>query len=196
MKKLLAISLSLLLVLALSACDYATYENYGLNSNPVGSEQQGSENGQSSPVSSSVNTKISRDRAIEIALEKAGVKREDVRDLEADLDKDPDGLFWEVDFEVGNKEYDYDINAETGEIFDNGARPTESAQKITRDQAIEKALSNAGLKKENVRGLEAELDKEHGGTYWEVDFESGNMEYSYDINAETGEILKVEKEFD
>lgn len=67
---------------------------------------------------------------------------------------------------------------------------------ISRDRAIELALKHAGLNKADVRDLEAELDVERGGKYWEIDFESGNLEYSYDINAETEEIRKVEKEKD
>ena len=67
---------------------------------------------------------------------------------------------------------------------------------ITRDRAIELALNHAGLNKTQIYDLEAELDRERGGTYWEIDFESGNLEYSYDINAQTEEIRKLEKERD
>lgn len=83
-------------------------------------------------------------------------------------------------------------------------QPTESTdmqtqlnpELITRERAIELALNHAGLTRADVRDLEAELDRERGGTYWEVDFESGNLEYSYDINAQTEEIVKLEKERD
>ena len=51
------------------------------------------------------------------ALEHAGVKKEDVTDLEIDLDRDGDILKYEIDFRHGNIEYDYDINAITGEII-------------------------------------------------------------------------------
>ena len=67
---------------------------------------------------------------------------------------------------------------------------------ITRDRAIEIALAHAGLNRSDVRDLEAELDRERGGIYWEVDFESGQYEYSYDINAQTGEIVISEIERD
>ena len=58
------------------------------------------------------------------------------------------------------------------------------------------ALNHAGLNKTQIYDLEAEIDRERGGTYWEIDFESGNLEYSYDINAQTEEIRKLEKERD
>ena len=74
--------------------------------------------------------------------------------------------------------------------------PTNEKTFITRDRAIELALNHAGLTKAQVRDLEAELDYERTGVFWEVDFESGGYEYSYDINAETEAIAKVEKERD
>ena len=67
---------------------------------------------------------------------------------------------------------------------------------ITRDRAIELALNHAGLQRSDIYDLEAELDRERVGIYWEVDFENGGFEYSYDINAETEEVFKLEKERD
>lgn len=71
-----------------------------------------------------------------------------------------------------------------------------STTKITREAALDIALAAAGLNKENIRELEIELDTENGITVWEIDFESGNMDYSYDINAATGKIVKSEKDKD
>lgn len=72
----------------------------------------------------------------------------------------------------------------------------QTEETISRDRAIELALTEAGFTKEEVRDLEAELDRERGGLVWEVDFESGKLEYSYDINATTEEIVKVERDRD
>ena len=67
---------------------------------------------------------------------------------------------------------------------------------ISRRQAIRLALSEAGLERREVHDLEAELDREREGLYWEVDFETREHEYSYDIHAESGEIHRVERERD
>ncbi len=67
---------------------------------------------------------------------------------------------------------------------------------LTREEAVNKALSAAGLTKEEVRELEAELDRERGGLYWKVEFKHGTLEYDYDIHAETGEVTRVEQERD
>ncbi len=74
--------------------------------------------------------------------------------------------------------------------------PVGTEEIISRERAIELALDNAGVVIEEVRDLEAELDRERGGVFWEVDFESGGYEYSYDIDSKTGEVTKVERDFD
>lgn len=67
---------------------------------------------------------------------------------------------------------------------------------ITRDKALSIALADAGLKKADVRDIDVELDYERSLKVYEVDFETAGFEYSYEINALSGEILKREKERD
>ena len=67
---------------------------------------------------------------------------------------------------------------------------------ITREKALEIALQTAGLNENDIRDLEIELDNERTVTVWEVDFDYKNLEYSYDINAQTGAITKAERERD
>ena len=52
------------------------------------------------------------------------------------------------------------------------------------------------MKQSYIRDLDIEFDHERGVKVWEVDFDCGNLEYSYDIDAETGDIIKVERERD
>lgn len=63
-----------------------------------------------------VKPELSADEALDIALEQAGVTRADIRDLENNLDTENGVLVYEIDFEAGNTEYSYDVNATTGEI--------------------------------------------------------------------------------
>lgn len=97
--------------------------------------------------------------------------------------------------------------AKTNAAVTESARVTEGASSvittaantneiISRDRAIELALDHAGVDRNSVFDLEAERDRDRGGIYWEVDFEDGKLEYSYDINAETGEVIRVERERD
>lgn len=65
---------------------------------------------------------------------------------------------------------------------------------MTAEEAQAIALAHAGLDAERVRRLRAEYDVERGVPVYEVEFEEGRWEYEYEIHAETGEILSVEKD--
>ena len=67
---------------------------------------------------------------------------------------------------------------------------------LTREEAINIALKHAGFKESEVANLTAELDSENVRSEWEVDFDKDNFEYSYEINATTGELIKNDKEID
>lgn len=84
----------------------------------------------------------------------------------------------------------------TGGATDKSNSHSQSAENelISRDKAIETALKDAGLAKTDVYDLEAELDYEFYGTFWEVSFDTREHEYSYDLNAKTGDILHKAKE--
>ncbi len=87
-------------------------------------------------------------------------------------------------------------------VAPNGGAPadpnagTPAATTITREQAIAIALQHAGLAEKDVINLTAEYDKEPTGDEWDVEFDQGQYEYSYEINAVTGAINEWEKEID
>ncbi len=123
MKKLFALLLTAVLLFSLSACDNYAGEA-DKNSTPAPqstpSDIQTDNNNPSAPTPSSPSiseAKITRDRAIDIALEKAKLQKADIRDLEAELDYEKGVLVWEVDFDYQNLDYSYDINADTGAVI-------------------------------------------------------------------------------
>lgn len=61
--------------------------------------------------------------------------------------------------------------------------------RVSREQALEIALEHAGLTADQVTGLRAEYDTDHGYPEYDVEFRYGKWEYDYEIDAETGEIL-------
>lgn len=67
--------------------------------------------------SNNSSAKIDAQKAKEIAFSHSGVNPSDVRDLDIELDRDGGVLHYDVDFEVGNTDYEYEINAENGEII-------------------------------------------------------------------------------
>ena len=156
---------------------------------------------------------IGRDRAKEIALENAGITEEAVRTLEIEIDYEGGKMVYEVEIYADQKEYEYDIHAETGEIVKNhveydddhrewdktGKNTAPSAEQgadgyITAEEAKSIALTHANVAESNVFDYDCEFDNEHGRAVYEIDFESMNYEHEYDIDAVTGEILKNEKE--
>ena len=60
---------------------------------------------------------IGADRAQSIALGHAGLAAGDVYGLKTERDRDNGVTVYEVEFKAGGYEYDYEINASTGEIL-------------------------------------------------------------------------------
>ncbi len=142
---------------------------------------------------------IGEDKAKEIAFKDAGVKEKDASYVLVHLDRDDGVMIYDVEFMVGNEEYDYDIDAVSGKIlskdFDiegNNAATTEGS--VTKEEAIKTALKDAGVKQKETTYLYVHLDHEDGAEVYEVEFMVGNKEYDYDIDANTGKILS--KDFD
>lgn len=60
---------------------------------------------------------IGKDKAKKIAFEKAKISASKAFDIEIELDVEKGILVYEVDFQVGKMEYEYEINAKTGEVI-------------------------------------------------------------------------------
>ena len=67
---------------------------------------------------------------------------------------------------------------------------------IGEEAAKKAALGHAGFDESAVTSLKVELDTDDGTVHYDVDFKQGGMEYDYDINATTGEIMKSKSEVD
>jgi uncharacterized membrane protein YkoI len=70
--------------------------------------------------------------------------------------------------------------------------PAPAEPEITKEKAEEIALAHAGLTASEVRFSRTEYDREYGANEWEVEFNVGRTEYSYTINASTGDIIEYE----
>lgn len=71
---------------------------------------------------------------------------------------------------------------------------TLSSAVITRERALEIALTKAGLTAAQVRDIDVELDRDGGVLHYDVDFETAKTEYDCEINAATGAVLRFETE--
>ncbi len=117
-KKLSLVLLSFALVLTLTAC---AVQNKPVTDNPSSSKTQSEI--QSTPTDSTTNTtqnntaKITEAKAKDIALKHANLTADKVTELEIELDTDDAVTHYDVDFKANGYEYDYEIQAETGEIL-------------------------------------------------------------------------------
>ena len=60
---------------------------------------------------------------------------------------------------------------------------------IGKDAALQIALSDAGVSPAAVREKDTEFERGRNGAWYDIDFETAGMEYSYSLDAATGEIL-------
>ena len=67
-----------------------------------------------------------------------------------------------------------------------------AANYIGEAKAKEIALSAAGVSATDAKFMTCKFDYENGIAVYEVEFYFGSAEYSYDINAKTGDVLKAE----
>lgn len=131
------------------------------------------------------------------ALAHAGAAAENAIFAKEKLDWDDGRQVYEFEFYVGDYEYDYELDAKTGEILSSEQEAVKSgtpaAGTITRDKAQETALAKVpGAKAEHI--VKLELDRDDGRMIYEVEIIYNTREYDLEISAADGTILKFESE--
>lgn len=145
---------------------------------------------------------ISADDAKAAAYAHAGVSSSDVTFAKTDFDSEHGVMVYEVEFYAGNVEYEYDINAQTGEVVKYAQENTGTSAPVTsvsgdyigETAAKEAALSHAGISEADVCWLQADFDRDDGAYVYELEFAANGLKYDYSVNALTGEIVKFEQE--
>ena len=80
-------------------------------------------------------------------------------------------------------------------LLSDPAKTFNAEVKVDKEEVKKTVLAHAGLNEAEVKFYKAELDRERGGLVYEVEFDAGKYEYDYEVDAETGKVLKAEKEF-
>ena len=157
---------------------------------------------------------IGTDKAMDIAAAafgKASTAKMAYSAVDPELDESPAHYEVEITSQSG-EEFEYKIDAYTGtileskrEVEDKAETPAEQPTKPTPSGTVQDigyakaksiAMNHAGVSENEAYDMDIELDDEDGILVYEVEFKSGGMEYSYEINAATGAILKHETELD
>lgn len=175
---------------------------------------------------------IGESKAKEIALENAGVTESDISRYQSSKDRDDGKTLYEIQFASGDTEYEYEINAENGNIISYGSESLNNGQSSTQnntetttdnsgtnstdtsqsqDHSQNTTANNTGVNVqfseadakaaalERVPGateqdLRMELDHDDGKYIYEGDIIYQQMEYEFEIDANTGKFLKWSEE--
>ncbi|MBQ0026923.1 MAG: PepSY domain-containing protein [Lachnospiraceae bacterium] len=170
----------------------------------------------------SASSYIGEQAAKDAAFKHSGVDAAKAVHVKCELDWDDGMMVYEVDFDSEGFEYEYDINALTGDVVKSdkekdddynhsnpsqpGGKPKDSPTGDTPSSSTESyigetaaksaAFKHAGVKESEVYDVSCEREHEHGITIYEVEFKANGYEYDYDINAVTGDVVKYSKEKD
>lgn len=145
---------------------------------------------------------IDENKAKEIALNHAGVTESDTSFIWAKPDFDDGRQIYEVEFYVTatNSEYDYEINAQTGEIIsfdydaENYTPSTTNNSSTTKTEAEIKNIALAKVPGATTNDIRLELDRDDGKLKYEGKIIYQGMEYDFEIDAYSGAILEWESE--
>lgn len=145
------------------------------------------------------NAKLTADEAKAKALAHAGLKADQVIFVKHRLEKEDGRLVYDVEFYTSGKEYDYEIDANTGAVIsydydaENYDAKQDSGNYLSEAKIKEIALAQVpGAKTSDV--VKVKLDKDDGRTQYEVKIIKGGMEYEFEIDAVTGTILEQDAE--
>lgn len=154
--------------------------------------------------SASQSAYIGLEAAKEAALKHAGVSASDATFVEAEYDYDDGRMVYEVEFHVKGTEYDYEIDAQTGEVVkykteQNGANTGSSSANtssfIGESAAKAAALKHAGVSESSTKYCNAWLEYDDGrAECYEVEFMAGNTRYEYKIALTSATVLESERE--
>ncbi len=160
------------------------------------------EAGDKSEDVTAANVAVTEADAKKTALKDAQLKESEVEFTKVALETDDDVQKYEIEFVKDGVEYSYDIDAGSGDILSKEQDQADDQAvkgadvKVAEDKAIETALKDAGLTKKEVTGLKTNLDDEDGKAVYDIEFKVGQTEYSYEVDADSGKILKSESEED
>ena len=159
----------------------------------------------SSSVQQEATTTSEKTSAVAVSLEKVTTafekKYPEAKITSLQLDTDFGRYFYEIEGVDQQKEYQVEVNAETGEFTkekvetldadeQNGVKMQDLTNIISREQATTLAEKEAKV----GQATDWKLEKELGITYWEVKVKEGQQKIEVKIDAHSGKILTTERD--
>lgn len=151
---------------------------------------------------------ISAEEAKAYALTAAGLSANDVEMKKPEKASHNGMDYYRVSFTGKDGSYRYDVDALTGVVIDsetpqsipqsgtgNGSPDGgNQPEALTAAEAKVKALAHAGKRDDEVTFVQVELDEDDGKIHYDIEFYSGNVEYDYEIDLYTGDVLEYDKD--
>ena len=163
----------------------------------------------SSSVQQEATTTSEKTSAVAVSLEKVTTafekKYPEAKITSLQLDTDFGRYFYEIEGVDQRKEYQVEVNAETGEFTkekvetldadeQNGVKMQEEALDLTNIISREQATTLAEKEAKVGQATDWKLEKELGITYWEVKVKEGQQKIEVKIDAHSGKILTTERD--
>ena len=140
--------------------------------------------------------KITLDRAIEKALEKAGVSAASLYTKNADYDYENGQYVIDVELDTKDTEFEAKIDAVSGEIIEwKSKHDSKNANinltgAISLDRAIEIVIAEKNIPAGQILAKKASYDYERGKTVVDVEIYVDGAEYDVELDAVGGAIIK------
>ncbi len=172
-------------------------------SDPVAQTRQGTPDAEASG-------QIDLENAKKTALTDAGLMDSDITYEKTGLDNDDHIQVYKIEFYTAAHEYEYEIDAVSGEIrhkkqevrqdtlnghYTSPKGSSAESSGISLEAAQSIAADHAGLSSSDIVFTKTKQDHEKGRTVYELEFFKDRMEYEYEIDAVSGEILKFEYDY-
>ncbi|EGO9001844.1 peptidase propeptide and YPEB domain protein [Enterococcus faecalis] len=156
-----------------------------------------------------VTTTSKKETAVAVSLEKVTTafekKYPEAKLTSLQLDTDFGRYFYKIEGVDQQKEYQVEVNAETGEFTkekvetlaadeQNGVKMQEEALDLTNIISREQATTLAEKAAKVGQATDWKLEKELGITYWEVKVKEGQQKIEVKIDAHSGKILTTERD--
>ncbi len=163
----------------------------------------------SSSVQQEETTTSEKATVVAVSLEKVTTafekKYPEAKITSLQLDTDFGRYFYEIEGVDQQKEYQVEVNAETGEFTkekvetldadeQNGVKMQEEALDLTNIISREQATTLAEKEAKVGQATDWKLEKELGITYWEVKVKEGQQKIEVKIDAHSGKILTTERD--
>lgn len=155
---------------------------------------------------------VSKEDALSIALKQAGLSADKVSGYKIEREKENGKDIFDVEFIHDQTKYDIDVDAKSGKIlsvesehyYPKTTRPSQPSETtpptqektsfISKTEALRMASDHVNISSTKVEHVEIDLEIKKGVMVYEVEFIHDGFEYEIIVDANTGEIIEMEKE--